>query len=150
MSAICCGFGHRNLFCNINAELRKAVEYLITEKGVDTFYTGGMGEFDEEFTNAVREAKVKYKNIRIILIKPYFSNELNLCRNYYENRYDEVIIFERNDRLHPKAAIGKRNRYMIDKSSFIIGCIHRDFGGAYTALKYAKRQGKTVIMIKQN
>ncbi len=150
MSLICCGFGHRDLFCDISAELRKTVEYLVTQKGVDTFYTGGMGEFDEEFANAVCEAKVKYKHIRIILIKPYFSNELNLNKEYYEARYDEVIIFEENDRLHPKAAIGKRNRYMIDNSSFIIGCIHRDFGGAYTALKYAERQGKMVIMVKQD
>ncbi len=140
MSIICCGFGHRDLFCNIQTELQEIVEYLITKKGVYTFYTGGMGEFDSEFTNAVRAAKTKYDNISIILIKPYFSNELNTNKEYYEYRYDEVMICEESSVVHPKAAIGKRNRWMVDQSSFVIGCIRREYGGAYTALQYAKVQ----------
>lgn len=48
---------------------------------------------------------------------------------------------------HPKAAIGMRNRLMVDKSDFVIGCIYRDYGGAYTALKYAEKQKKQIFMI---
>lgn len=147
MSIICCGFGHRDLFCNIQTELQEIVEYLITEKGVDAFYTGGMGEFDSEFTNAVRAAKTKYDNISIILIKPYFSNELNTNKEYYEYRYDEVMICEESSVVHPKAAIGKRNRCMVDHSSFVVACIRREYGGAYTALQYAKRNNKQIFML---
>ena len=53
MSVICCGFGHRFLFTNIELELDEVIEKLITENGVDVFYTGGMGQFDEQFTNTV-------------------------------------------------------------------------------------------------
>ena len=42
MSVICCGFGHRFLFANIELELDEVIEKLITENGVDVFYTGGM------------------------------------------------------------------------------------------------------------
>ncbi len=150
MKICCCGFGHRDLFCDIRAELNDVIEYLVTKKGVDAFYTGGMGNFDAEFTNAVRAAKTKYNNISIILVKPYFSNELNTNKEYYEYLYDEVLICEESSVLHPKAAIGKRNRWMIDKSTYVVGCTRRDYGGTYTALKYAEKQGKQIIKIGQN
>ena len=38
MSVICCGFGHRFLFTNIELELDEVIEKLITENGVDVFY----------------------------------------------------------------------------------------------------------------
>ena len=65
MSVICCGFGHRFLFTNIELELDEVIEKLITENGVDVFYTGGMGQFDEQFTNTVRKAKLKHNHISL-------------------------------------------------------------------------------------
>ena len=116
MSAAGCGFGHRTLFTNIELELYQVIEKLITENGVDIFYTGGMGQFDEQFTNAVRKAKLKYNHIFIVLIKPYFSNELNTNKEYYNYRYDDVMICEESELVHPKAAIKKRNRWMVGAS----------------------------------
>lgn len=147
MSATCCGFGHRHLFCNIKEELEKTIEYLVAEKGVSIFYTGGIGEYDEEFTNAVRKAKAKHENVSIVLVKPYFSNELNTNRDYYDYRYDNVLICEESELVHPKAAIGKRNRWMVDRCDYVIGFICRDYGGAYTAIRYAERQKKQVILL---
>lgn len=147
MSAACCGFGHRTLFTNIELELYQVIEKLITENGVDIFYTGGMGQFDEQFTNAVRKAKLKYNHISIVLIKPYFSNELNTNKEYYNYRYDDVMICEESELVHPKAAIKKRNRWMVDECDFVIGYIQRDYGGAYDAIQYARRMKKQVIMV---
>ena len=147
MSSACCGFGHRNLFCNIEAELQKILETLIVEKGVDIFYTGAMGEFDTMFGNSVRFLKKKYTNISIILVKPYFSNELNINKTYYTDYYDDIIIFEDSEKFHPKSAINYRNRWLVDKSAYIIGCIYHKCGGAYTALRYAEKQNKKIIML---
>lgn len=147
MSAACCGFGHRTLFTNIELELYQVIEKLITENGVDIFYTGGMGQFDEQFTNAVRKAKLKYNHISIVLIKPYFSNELNTNKEYYNYRYDDVMICEESELVHPKAAIKKRNCWMVDECDFVIGYIQRDYGGAYDAIQYARRMKKQVIMV---
>ena len=149
MSAACCGFGHRTLFTNIELELYQVIEKLITENGVDIFYTGGMGQFDEQFTNAVRKAKLKYNHISIVLIKPYFSNELNTNKEYYNYRYDDVMICEESELVHPKAAIKKRNCWMVDECDFVIGYIQRDHGGAYDAIQYAKRMKKQVIMVSK-
>lgn len=149
MSVICCGFGHRFLFANIELELDEVIEKLITENGVDVFYTGGMGQFDEQFTNTVRKAKLKHNHISIILIKPYFSNELNTNKEYYNYRYDDVMVCEESELVHPKAAIKKRNRWMVDECDFVIGYIQRDYGGAYDAVQYAKRMKKQVIMVSK-
>ena len=51
-----CGFGHRNVFENINGKLDNAVESAI-QQGCEIFYTGAMGEFDSLFSAAVRKAK---------------------------------------------------------------------------------------------
>lgn len=149
MSVICCGFGHRFLFTNIELELDEVIEKLITENRVDVFYTGGMGQFDEQFTNTVRKAKLKHNHISIILIKPYFSNELNTNKEYYNYRYDDVMVCEESELVHPKSAIKKRNRWMIDECDFVIGYIQRDHGGAYDAIQYAKRMKKQVIMVSK-
>lgn len=103
----------------------QVIEKLITENGVDIFYTGGMGQFDEQFTNAVRKAKLKYNHISIVLIKPYFSNELNTNKEYYNYRYDDVMICEESELVHPKAAIKKRNRWMVadENSVFETGLV---------------------------
>ena len=49
--------------------------------------------------------------------------------------------------IHPKAAIKARNRWLVENSDIIIGYSIRDYGGAYTALRYAERLKKNTIHI---
>jgi hypothetical protein len=46
---------------------------------------------------------------------------------------------------HPKFAIERRNRWMIDQSDFLLCYINHTWGGAYKFARLAKRRGKTVI-----
>lgn len=48
--------------------------------------------------------------------------------------------------VHPKAAILKRNRVMVDWANVLIAFVYRDFGGAYETLKYAKQKGDIRII----
>ena len=141
---ICCGFGHRDYFKNIEPELDAVIESLISE-GTDTFYTGGMGDFDSKFSSAVRKAKRQHKEIRLILVKPYFSNELNTNKEYYSLSYDDVVIPFEIAGTHYKAAIQKRNRWMVEQSAIVISGVYREYGGAYETIKYAKKTGKRII-----
>ena len=145
MSINCCGFGHSNLFCNITKELNEKVADLIEHSGVSVFLTGGMGDFDSAFSSAVRSAKHNHDEVKLILVKPYFSNELNTNKDYYESFYDDVIVPEELAGVHYKSAIQKRNRWMVDQSDFVLSGIYRDFGGAYQTIHYARRTGKTII-----
>ena len=115
MGKIACCFGHRDVYKNISDILSEVIEDLITNKGVTEFWTGGMGDFDSKFGTTVNGFKRKYPDVTLILIKPYFSNELNTNKEFYEYRYDGVYIPEELAGVHPKQAITKRNRWMVEK-----------------------------------
>ena len=149
MDNCCCGFGHRESQVNLKNELLLVIKQLILTDKINIFMTGGMGEFDSQFAAAVRSCKVYNKDIKLILVKPYFSNELNVNKEYYEYYYDDVIIPEELAGSHYKSAITKRNRWMIDQSQIILSGVYRDFGGAYESIKYAQKTGKRVIEIKK-
>ena len=141
----CCGFGHRDVLEKIDDAVYAAV-LKAAERGCDIFYTGAMGEFDSLFSSAVRKVKKTYPEIKLICVKPYFTNDLNINGEYYAALYDDVIIPDEAD-IHPKAAIKYRNRWMIDHSDIVLIYTKRTYGGAYEARKYAERIGKEMVYI---
>ena len=142
----CCGFGHRYVFENLISKLDNAVGEAITQ-GCELFYTGAMGDFDSLFSSAVRSAKKVYPHIKLIGVKPYFTNDINTDKDYYAALYDDIIIPDELAGIHPKTAIKARNRWMIDKSDIVLIYTVRNFGGAYEAKRYAERNGKRLIKI---
>lgn len=146
MSKLCCGFGHRIVFENISDKLDEAIESAI-QQGCEIFYTGAMGDFDRLFSSAVRRAKKTYPHIKLICVKPYFSNDINTNRDYYTALYDDIIIPDELAGIHYKAAIKARNRWMIDNSDIIVVYTVRNYGGAYEALNYAKRNQIIIFTI---
>ena len=145
---ICCCFGHRTVYNTINALVDEAVEYAVSS-GYNEFYTGGMGDFDRLFESALHKFRTKHakSDFKIILIKPYFSNELNTNREYYKSMYDEIIIPDIVQKVHYKSAVTVRNRWMVDMSDLIIAYVTHSYGGAYSALKYAEKKNKEIINI---
>lgn len=167
---ICCGFWHRVMLMDVEKPLREVLERLVEERGVRVFYTGGMGEFDELFARTVRSMKRECPSLRLVLVMPYLTREIatgekrygaenggQIARatydgpshGWYESLYDEIVIPEELDGVHPKAAIGLRNRWMVDRSDIVIAALHRDFGGAAEAVRYAKKAGKEVVRIAE-
>ncbi len=142
----CCGFGHRNVFENIVDRLDSVVEAVI-QQGCDVFYSGAMGDFDSLFSSTVRKAKKKHPHIKLICVKPYFTNGINTDRDYYNAMYDDVIIPPEIIGVHYKAAIKERNRWIIDNCNVVLVYIIRDYGGAFDAMKYALKRKKYVIKV---
>ena len=142
----CCGFGHRYVFENLISKLDNAVGEAITQ-GCELFYTGAMGDFDSLFSSAVRSAKKVYPHIKLIGVKPYFTNDINTDKDYYAALYDDIIIPDELAGIHPKAAIKARNRWIIDNSDIVLIYTVRNFGGAYEAKRFAERNGKRLIKI---
>ena len=140
----CCGFGHRTVSANIKDSLYAAVLKAI-EEGFDVFYTGAMGEFDAQFSTAVRRAKARYPQIKLICVKPYFTNDINTNKEYYTALYDDIIIPPEIIGIHYKAAIKARNRWMVNHSDLIISYVIRDYGGAAGAVKYADNRKKRIV-----
>lgn len=142
----CCAFGHREVYENITDQLDKAVLEAAAQ-GCVIFYTGAMGQFDSLFASSVRKAKKSYPNIRLICVKPYMTKEINENGDYLYSLYDDIIIPTELADIHPKSAIPKRNRLLVDWSDIVIGYIKRQYGGAYTAIKYARSLKKEVIIL---
>ena len=165
---ICCGFGHRVMLMDVEKPLREVLERLVAERGVRVFYTGGMGEFDELFARTVRSMKRDCPSLRLVLVMPYLTRELSTGKQrygaayggqiaratyhgpghgWYEALCDEILIPAELDGVHSKAAIGLRNRWMVDRSDIVIAALHRNFGGAAEAVRYAEKRGKEVVRI---
>lgn len=145
---ICCGFGHRMMLMDIEKPLLEVLERLVEDRGVRVFYTGGMGEFDELFARTVRGMKREYPSLRLVLVMPYLTERLNMDKAFYEAQYDEIQIPAELEGVHPKAAIGLRNRWMVDRSDIVIAALHRDFGGAAEAVRYAESAKKEIIRMR--
>ncbi len=107
------------------------------------FPIGRNGEFDEYAASAVKgvQRAVGKHNSELILVLPYKVAALK----DYEKYYDNIIIPDRVDGAHPKAAITLRNKWMVEQSDLVIVYIERDTGGAYVAMTYAEKLKKKCI-----
>jgi len=143
--------GHRNVFGgSVREQVDETIAAILKEDTSFEFFSGGMGEFDKLCEAAVRSAKASNKQleIKLIYVVPYMSNTLNTYKDYYEFYYDEILIPGELEGVHYKAAITKRNRWLIDHSDYLIAYVFRDHGGAYTTLRYAQRMNRKIIRVE--
>ena len=140
-------FGHRRIY-NIREIEEKLVpilnELILTKEYVE-FYIGRNGDFDEFVASVIKrvQKQLDRDNNVMILTLPYTVKDIE----YYADYYDEIVIPDAIGRAHPKAAITLRNRWMVDTADLIIAYIEREEGGAYSAVKYAKKLNKKVVNI---
>ncbi len=139
MSA-CTFFGHRECYGLDIRELQDAIENVIG-KGVDTFYVGHQGGFDSMVLSCLQNLKKIYQQITISVVLAYLPTQ----RIEYDLYADCSIYPEGLELCHPKFAIERRNRWMIDNSDFCVCYINQTWGGAYKFAQIAKRHGHKVI-----
>ena len=145
---VCTFAGHREVYqSNISEALDQALAEIIENDNSIRFLVGGMGEFDKMCASAVRRAKRKYPNteIRLELVLPYLTNDINENKSFYEMSYDNIIVPFELAGVHYKSVITKRNRWLVDNSDWLIAFVYRDFGGAYTTLRYAEKKGLQIV-----
>ena len=143
-SNACCFAGHRQVFDYKISEKAEVIISALIQNGVTTFYTGGMGDFDNSCSLIVRSIKRINENIKLYLIIPYMKQELNSCKDYYEESYDDIVCPFDLIGVHYKDAIKKRNKWMIDNSNHVVAYVNCDYGGAYEAMQYAKKKINTL------
>lgn len=146
--AVCSFAGHREVFSSsIEADIDCALEEIIQTDDDFIFYSGGMGEFDKKCESAVRRIKRTHpeRSIRLVLVLPYLTHEINRDKEYFEAYYDDIVVPTELMGVHYKVAIKKRNRWMVDRADVVLAYIYRDFGGAFDTTRYAYRMGKPVL-----
>lgn len=138
-------FGHRdfNDHRRIEGTLFQTIRDLLISKAFVEFYIGRNGEFDRFCASVIKRVQdaMGKENSELILVLPYTDKDIE----YYEKYYDDVMIPETIEKTHPKGAIGKRNRWMIENSDLLICYVDKQEGGAYTALNFAKKNDKKIV-----
>ena len=146
------GFNENDARCDRLKELlRFSIEKLITEKGVTTFISGMAIGVDTYAAEIVLEMKKKYPNITLECAIPC-ETQANKWTVKYRDRYFSII--EKSDKetllqTHYTAdCMHKRNRYMVDKSDYVIAVWNGSPSGTGKTVLYAKENNKQIIQIK--
>lgn len=138
-------FGHRDFYAHkdIERELPLILQELFKEKDFINVYVGRDGEFDIFASSVIKRAKKTFgqEKLSLSLVLPYIKKDMD----FFEKYYDDIIIPESLGRCHPKEAIYKRNKWMVEQSNILICYVEKNSGGAYKALEYAKKLNKRFI-----
>lgn len=131
MSA-CTFFGHRDCPDTVKPGLYAAIENLIEEFGVDTFYVGNQGQFDACVRSVLREIQKERPGIRYAVVLAY----LPTARDREDTR--DTMFPEGLESVLPRYAVDRRNRWMLAQSEYVICYVRRTWGGAAKFVQLAK------------
>ena len=145
--AACTFFGHRDCPSSVKESLYAAVEGLICNQQVDTFYVGTQGSFDRMTYAALVELRKRYQHIKVYRVLAYMPRLSDIAQD--RSVLGDTILPEGIEKVHPRYAIVHRNNWMIDRSDYVIAYVTHPTGGAYQAVERAKKKGKTIIAISR-
>lgn len=144
---ICAFFGHRDISItnSLTAKLEETLEDLINQ-GVDEFWCCEQGDFDWIARLTILKLKKEFPHIKVCYVLAYrtlLNSEIS--QNYLEDTYDDIIYPEIAEKGHPKFAITRRNRYIVENADIVVCYIVRQSGGAFKAVKIAEKLNKKII-----
>lgn len=153
----CTFTGHRNLTHAEMTAVEPALRRLITllaDHQVDTFITGGALGFDTlAAATIINLRRTLLPQIKLVLALPcpeqadrWSAADRALYHNIIEHA-DEVCMVSP---AYVRGCMHKRNRYMVDRSSYLIGYVARPSGGSYATLQYAQKQGLHIQNLAPN
>ena len=139
----CTFFGHRDCPETIKPKLRETLIDLITNHNVDMFYVGHQGQFDAYVHSELKKLKQEYPKINYAVLLAYMPGQ----RTEYDD-YSDTMFPEGIEAVHPRYAISWRNKWMLEKSDYVVTYITHTWGGAYQYARKAIGQGKNVINLE--
>lgn len=142
----CTFFGHRNCPSSIRLRLRKTLVDLIENHTVDMFYVGRQGAFDAIVRSVLKELILEYPHIRYAVVLERIPGK----RNESDPRdYSNTILPEDIENVHPRFAISWRNKWMLDRSDYVVTYITHSWGGAAQFAQISATQNKNVINLAE-
>lgn len=124
----CCFIGHRKIeeTKELRERLYKTLEWLITERKIDTFLFGSRSQFNDLCLKMVTELKEKYSHIARIYVRaefPFISDSYRdgLLKRYEETYYPEKIM------KAGKFVYVERNYEMIEKSVVCVAYYDKEY-----------------------
>ena len=148
----CCFSGHRVLegFCH-HSEFKRAL-YTAFDRGCDTFLCGMALGFDSYVFDVLLDFKINSSYpVKIVACLPCkdqdkFFNDIQ--KKDYKRRLEKadkiIYVSERN---YFNGCMQKRNRFMVDNSSFLICYLKKNEGGTFSTVDYARKKGLEIINV---
>lgn len=138
MSA-CTFFGHRDCPETVRPQVKQAVEELILHHGVDTFYVGDKGRFDEIVRGVLGQTAQKYSHVCYAVVLSAMPRGAG--------NDEDTMLPEGIEEIHPRFAVDWRNNWMLKQSDFVVCYVKHSWGGAAKFVEKAEKAGKTVISL---
>jgi len=146
-----CGFDERHKECRrIKKKLSKSIKSAI-KQGFTRFISGGALGVDTWAAEEVLALKRKYPLIMLEIAVPCLEQEAK-WRDEDKKRYrnileqaDEVKVLEQH---YTAECMGKRNKYMVNESSYVIAVWSGKRGGTANTIAYAKSLERDVEVIE--
>lgn len=135
----CTFFGHSDAPEETEPILKSIIIELIKSKKVNMFYVGDNGRFDKIVQNILLYLTKEH------IIKSYVV--LAYLPNKHISYKLETLLPEEFEFVPKRFAISYRNKWMIEKSDYVITYVTRSFGGAYKAKMLAEKKGKNIINV---
>ena len=114
--------GHREIYCldRIERLIMDIVTEKLEQKEYVEFYIGRNGDFDISAASAIKRVqRIRgHDNSSLILVQAYHTRD----DVYYEKFYDE-IQYPKDVGIHPKAAITKRNKWLVNNADLLIAYV---------------------------
>ena len=147
----CCFTGHRDIpliSCQkIYSDTLNSIKELVG-KGVNKFICGGAMGYDLMCGEIVLYIKERNPHISLEVAVPCKGQDKKYSARD-KQRYRELL--SKADKVtfvneeYTMGCYHKRNRYMVDNSSYIIAYCTKPSGGSYYTLDYARKMGVEVI-----
>lgn len=137
----CTFFGHSISPQNLREAIKEKITEMIEQHGVELFYVGNHGQFDSMALSSLKELTKIYPHIKYYVVLAYFPKE--------KPSEENTLLPEGIEFCHPRFAIEFRNKWMIERSDFVISYVTHSWGGAHKFCEKAKNKGKTVINIER-
>lgn len=139
----CTFFGHHDCPSDIRPKLREIVVDLVENKNVRMFYVGNHGCFDKITLAVLREVQTVYPQVEYAVVLAYMPQGQNKSQvNYIDTIFPEGI-----ENIPKRFAINWRNKWMIDRSDFVVTYVTHSWGGAAKFAEMASRRRKSIINV---
>lgn len=135
----------------LKGEIKKAIVELVENYGVVHFISGMALGVDMIAAEIVLDLKKKYPNVTLECAIPC-ETQANKWTEKYRDRYFSIIEMSDKETLlqthYTADCMYKRNRYMVDKSDYVIAVWNGSPSGTGKTVLYAKENNKEIIQIK--
>lgn len=141
----CCFTGHRNMSFppdEIKKRISDMMDILINH-GVIYYGAGGALGFDTLAAQVVIERRIQHPQIKLILVLPCRDQTKNWdvkdIEVYYNIMQQADKIVYTSEKYH-SGCMFKRNRHLVDNSSYCICYLEKETGGTAYTVNYAKEK----------